>query len=78
VGGVGEALEDCGLLVPPRSPILLGEAVVSMLRDEQLRAEMGRRARQRVIRQFHVAGTVDAHVAMYQELRERKARRKTG
>lgn len=68
VGGIGEAIEGCGLLVPPRNPLELGKAVVHVLRDDSLRRELGRRARQKVIEQFHIVRTVGAHLTMYRQL----------
>ena len=52
VGGVPEALRGCGILVPPRSPRLLADAILKGLRDERLRRELGARARRRVLRLF--------------------------
>ncbi len=47
VGGVGEAVAECGLLVPPRRPELMAEALIRLLKDAATRADMGRRARER-------------------------------
>jgi len=47
-GGVPELVDDeeTGLLVPPREPALLADAVVRMLRDGELRSKCVRRARE--------------------------------
>jgi glycosyltransferase involved in cell wall biosynthesis len=50
VGGVPEMIdsEDVGLLVPPGDPAAMAAAFRRLLDDPDLRAEMGRRARERV------------------------------
>jgi glycosyltransferase involved in cell wall biosynthesis len=68
VGGIQEAIQGCGLVVPPRNPLELGGAVIKMLRDDTLRRELGRKARQKVIDQFHVVRTIGAHLTMYRQL----------
>ncbi len=65
VGGVAEALGDAGILVPPRQPRQLGEAVVRLFGDPSLRAELGRRARDRALSLYPVEGFVDAYRAIY-------------
>lgn len=52
VGGVREALEGCGIVVPARSPKALGEAVVKVLRDEKLRVGLGLKARRKAVERF--------------------------
>ncbi len=52
VGGMPAMLADasgqaCGLLVPPGNPAKLAEAIVRLLGDETLRADLGARARPR-------------------------------
>ena len=68
VGGVAEALGDAGILVPPRQPRALGEAVLRLLADPGLRAELGRKARERVLARYHVEGFVDAYRSVYAEI----------
>ncbi|MEU2431697.1 GT4 family glycosyltransferase PelF [Streptomyces sp. NPDC007861] len=68
VGGVREAVGDTGLVVPPREPEALAAAAVELLRDGERRAELGRRARQRVIDRFTLRRSVDAFRAIYREL----------
>ncbi|RLI26583.1 MAG: hypothetical protein DRO52_02290 [Candidatus Hecatellales archaeon] len=52
VGGVREALEGCGIIVPARDPKRLGEALIQVLIDEKLRRELGEKARRRVVELF--------------------------
>ncbi|WP_351236749.1 GT4 family glycosyltransferase PelF [Streptomyces sp. NPDC002133] len=68
VGGVREAVGDTGLVVPPREPDALAAAAVELLRDAERRAELGRRARQRVIDRFTLRRSVDAFRQIYLEL----------
>ncbi|MCS0636308.1 GT4 family glycosyltransferase PelF [Streptomyces sp. LP05-1] len=68
VGGVREAVGDTGLVVPPREPAVMAEAVLSLLRDGERRAALGRRARQRVIDRFTLRRSVDGFRRIYREL----------
>ncbi|MEU3300553.1 GT4 family glycosyltransferase PelF [Streptomyces sp. NPDC006678] len=68
VGGVREAVGDTGLVVPPREPEALAAAALELLRDDERRAELGRRARQRVLDRFTLRRSVDAFRRIYQEL----------
>jgi glycosyltransferase involved in cell wall biosynthesis len=49
VGGIRAALDDggCGLLVPPNDALTLADALLRLLRDERLRADLAGRARER-------------------------------
>ncbi|WP_406860512.1 GT4 family glycosyltransferase PelF [Streptomyces sp. HUAS MG47] len=68
VGGVREAVGDTGLVVPPREPAVMAAAIVDLLRDDARRAELGRRARQRVVDRFTLHRSVDGFRAIYREL----------
>lgn len=62
VGGVREAIADTGRVVPPRSPEAFAEACVELLRDNELRRELGTAARNRALEYFTVdraTGTFD-------------------
>lgn len=54
-GGLPEIITEGveGLLVPPKDTTALADALMTLLRDSQLRAEMGRRGRRRVLKQFN-------------------------
>jgi len=45
VGGIRDAVREACLIVPPEDPRRLAEAVTVLLSDENLRAELGARAR---------------------------------
>ncbi|HEY9374254.1 GT4 family glycosyltransferase PelF [Streptomyces sp.] len=68
VGGVREAVGDTGLVVPPREPAVMAAAIVDLLRDAPRRAELGRRARQRVVDRFTLHRSVDGFRSIYREL----------
>lgn len=68
VGGVREALEDFGILVPPRDHEAFGAAVVTLLRNPELRARMGRQAREAVLARFRTSHSVGAYRELYERL----------
>lgn len=70
VGGVAEAVGDSGVLVPPRDPTAVAEAAVALLRDDEERRSLGRRARERVVTHF----TVESCVASYRRAYDEAAR----
>ena len=69
VGGIPEAVEDGenGLLVPPRSPEALSEAICRLLEDRAMRERLGRRGKTRVHR-FDIRETVRRTEAVYVDL----------
>jgi glycosyltransferase involved in cell wall biosynthesis len=73
VGGVREALEGFGLVVPPREPEAFGRAVAALLADDEFRRELGRRAREEVLAKYRISNSVDAYWAVYRELLARRA-----
>jgi len=75
VGGIPEVVADgeTGLLVEPRSPALLAEAIASLAGDPSRRAGMGARAKE-VVRAFSADRTAERTRALYEEAwRERRA-----
>jgi glycosyltransferase involved in cell wall biosynthesis len=56
VGGIPELLDDgrCGVIVEPRSPDRLTEAIEALLLDSDAACDVGRRAWERVRRQYSV------------------------
>ncbi len=70
VGGVPEAIEHgvSGQLVPPRRPDLLAEALLELLGDDARRQDMGRRARDRVSRNFRLETMVRSLENLYLSL----------
>ena len=70
VGGVPEILAGCGLLVPPRAPEALAEAVARMAGDRFTRTRLAARARQRYEQLYTPERHLQAVTAVYEELLE--------
>ena len=72
VGGITEALEGCGVLVPPRKHVMLAEAVTDLLLNEVKRNELGSMARERALELFDLDLSVNKYYESYTELKNRK------
>ena len=72
VGGITYTIADgeTGLLVPPRDPAALADALNKLLTDDALREAMGRAARERVEREFTWATVAERTAALYRTLVE--------
>jgi glycosyltransferase involved in cell wall biosynthesis len=57
-----------GLLVPPRSPAALAEAIAALAADPTRRARMGVAARRHAEAHFAIRAIVEAHLAVYDAL----------
>ena len=68
VGGVREALEGFGFIVKPRDAQALGEGVVKLLQDDELRERMGTMGREQVLLRFRNAQTMNMYRRSYQSL----------
>jgi glycosyltransferase involved in cell wall biosynthesis len=68
VGGVAEALEGCGLVVPPGRSHDLADAVLTLLDDPELARRMGERGWRRVARRYGLDGVLDRYEALFEEL----------
>lgn len=70
VGGIPEMVLDneTGILVPPRNPSLLAEALARLLQDADLLRRLGAAGRLRCEEKFSLSGHVDAMVAQYRSL----------
>ncbi|MEZ5774092.1 MAG: glycosyltransferase [Hyphomicrobiaceae bacterium] len=66
----GPEAAEAGLLVPPRAPHLLAEAILTLTRDRERMRAMGVRARERAGSLFSRQAMIDAHVALYEALIE--------
>jgi len=73
VGGVKEALGNCGLVVRPRHPEEMAAAIIKLLRDEHLRSSMGEEARQRALTHFTIERSINLYLESYRELYRRRA-----
>jgi L-malate glycosyltransferase len=70
VGGIPEVIEHgrTGLLVPPHDPPALATAVVTLLKDNALRQQMGEAGLERVGTQFSVEKMVEETVRAYRQV----------
>jgi rhamnosyl/mannosyltransferase len=59
---------ETGLVVSPRDPTALGSAICTLLQDEQLRREMGHRARARAHSEFSLPTMVDRITSLYERI----------
>jgi L-malate glycosyltransferase len=68
-GGIPEAVEDgkTGLLVPPRDPRALAEALFQLLTDERRARALGAAGRQRFLTHFSAAHMVEETLKTYAE-----------
>lgn len=72
--GVTDALlrhDDTGLLVPPRDPRALEQALRSLLEAPDRAAGMGRRARDTVAQRYGLPQAAEAHLALYHRVGRR-------
>ena len=68
VGGVGEALEGCGVLVQPRDDETFAAEVAKLLDDRALRLRLGAKARARVMDEFRLDHTIGKYLDLYRSL----------
>lgn len=74
VGGVGEIIQDRvhGLLVPPRDPEALAQAILWMLQNKKEAQEMANRGRRRVEKYFTLDRMIEETEKLYDELIQEK------
>jgi glycosyltransferase involved in cell wall biosynthesis len=69
VSGTDELVdESTGCLVPPQQPPALAQAMVHLLNDPAGRAELGRRARERVVERFTLAASLAKTLELYRSM----------
>jgi glycosyltransferase involved in cell wall biosynthesis len=68
VGGVSEAIDDTGILVPPQDEVSLADACIELLRHAGLRTLLAARGRERVRSRFMVELSLERHGKLYDEL----------
>ncbi|MBS3900715.1 MAG: GT4 family glycosyltransferase PelF [Dethiobacter sp.] len=67
-GAVGDELGAAGLVVPPNSPDNTAEAILRLLRNQALREQMGKVARQRVEQYYSQEKFIDNYRQLYQDV----------
>lgn len=68
VGGVAEAVGDTGIVVPPRDHAAVAQACVKLLRDDDLRFNLGFAARARVLEHFTLRQSLQMYRNVYESL----------
>lgn len=70
VGSIPEVIieGETGYLVPPRNPSALAEKIISLLKDNGLRLEMGKTGRRLVTSRFSLEGMLDKIENLYKEV----------
>jgi glycosyltransferase involved in cell wall biosynthesis len=78
VGGLPDTVQHgvSGLLVPPRDPAALADAIAELISDPSRRAEMGRQGRNHCLNRFNIISTVAQVQALYLEALDRKRAKK--
>ncbi|MBC7329579.1 glycosyltransferase [bacterium] len=76
VGGIPEVVEDeiTGILVPPRDPEALANAILRLAKDEKLRKEFGERGREKAIKEFDIKIAVKNYERVYLQNLEMRQR----
>jgi glycosyltransferase involved in cell wall biosynthesis len=77
VGGLPEVVNpgQTGLLVPPKEPARLAQAILQLLADEELRRAFGRAGRERVVREYSFNRMVRRYEVLFDALLAQKGSR---
>lgn len=67
VGDRGDMLQDAGIFVPPRNSQALGNAIIRILKDEELAVTIGERGREK-IKNFYWNNIVKDYVTLHNSL----------
>lgn len=69
-GGLPEVVENevTGILVPPRDHIALGNAIIRLLKDSDMRFRMGQAGRKRVMEHFTAHQVADQTLSKYRKI----------
>jgi len=73
-GEIPDVVGDAGIIVPEGDASALASAIERMAEDSNLRAQLGQRGRQRVLRDFTHARIAERTVAVYRETLSRSIR----
>lgn len=77
VGGVKEALDEgSGFLCKPKDSQEIGERIVQLLQDKELRLKMGKHARKRVVDNFTVDNFIEQYEKVYSNVKTEQPHRK--
>lgn len=65
ISGMPYVVGDAGIVVPPKDPDALAAAIIKILTDKDLRIRMGRRARERVEKEFNKDCATEKTIKVY-------------
>ena len=68
VGGIKEAIGDCGILVTPKSSEELAAGIIKLLNDPEMIEDLGKRSRERAIIYFSIEKVLENHYNSYKGL----------
>lgn len=68
VGGIREALADCGILVTPRNAQELADGIIKLFNNPEMIEDMGKRARIRAEEYFSIQNVLRDHYDTYSKL----------
>jgi len=73
VGGVKEALDEgSGFICKPKNHEEIGQRVIQLLQNEELRFQMGEHARKRVVENFTLKNFIEQYEEVYQQVNATK------
>lgn len=67
VGGVSEIVNEYGILCQPRNPEEIGNAIIRLINDNELRVRLGRKARERILLYYTKDQTVNSYLGVYRD-----------
>lgn len=65
VGGIKEAIGECGIVVSPRQPEKMASGIIRLLEDPELRATLGEEGRQRALNYFTIGKVMGHYLKSY-------------
>ena len=68
VGGVGELLDNTGILVPAQNPKAFALGLIKVLKDASFRKLLGKRARERALKKYNLDGMLASYDQVYRSL----------
>jgi glycosyltransferase involved in cell wall biosynthesis len=68
VGGIKEALGDCGILVSPRNAEEFSKAIIKLLKNSELRSALSQAGRKRALNNFTIAKVNSSYRQSYNNL----------
>lgn len=68
VGGVKEAIADCGIVVRPRQHEQMAQALITLLENPELRQTLGEEAHKRALNLFTIERSLGLYIKSYQKL----------